>query len=323
MELISVIVPVYNMDKYVNRAIDSLLHQTYKDYEIILVDDGSTDKSGDICDEFARNEEIIRVVHKVNGGLSSARNVGMDHAKGKYVIFPDPDDWVEPNYLQFLYDLQQKYDVNLAISGHFVDDNKGSRVHNKNGKECILTRNESLELVLRSYGFCGFAWNKLYNLELIKEYDLKFNLEFGMAQDLYFAFEYLLKCERVAYNPIPTYHYFQHEGGVTNSSLTKRKVSGLLTFQSLRELAMKEAPFVADIVSGTIANLCLTFIYIYFDTKMNDKEMLTKLCASMKENKKNMLYSGKYSKYRKIFLHIACICPKTFYVLRKVAKVCQ
>lgn len=320
MELITVVVSVYNMEKYLKRAIDSLLNQTYKNYEIILVDDGSTDGSGAICDEYAMKNELIRVIHKDNGGLSSARNAGMDQAMGKYVIFPDPDDWVEQNYLQLLNELQHKHNTALVISGHYVDSDKISHIHNKMGKERILSRDEALELVLRPHGFCGFAWNKLYNIELIRKYNLRFGLEYGMAQDLYFAFEYLLRCKTVVYNPTPTYHYFQHEGGVTNSKLTKRKISGLLTFQNLKKLALKEAPFVADIVSGTIANLCMTFTYIYFDTKMNDVNLLKQFRNTMKENKKAMFHSISYSLKHKILFGIACKFPKVFYIIKKSVK---
>lgn len=318
MELITVVVPIYNMGRYLKRAVDSLLNQTYKNYEIILVDDGSTDDCPDICDDYAKKVDKISTIHKENGGLSSARNAGIKIAKGRYIIFPDPDDWVEPSYLEFLYVLQQKYDVDLAISGHYVDHQGGSHIHNENGKECVLTKEEALDLVLGPFAFCGFAWNKLYNLELIKKYDLKFDLEFGMAQDLYFAFEYLLQCKSVVYSSMPTYHYFQHEGGVTNSKLTKRKISGLLTFQALKKLAEKKAPFAVDIVCGTIANICLSFIYIYFDTNMDDKELLKQLYMKMQENKGAMLNSTTYSRARKALLRIACISPKTYYAIKKV-----
>ena len=104
--MISVVVSVYNMEKYLDRCINSLLKQTYKAYEIILVDDGSTDTSPSLCDEWGKKETSIRVFHKPNGGLSSARNYGIDHALGDLIIFPDPDDWVDTGYLQKLISIK-------------------------------------------------------------------------------------------------------------------------------------------------------------------------------------------------------------------------
>lgn len=320
MELITVVVPVYNMGKYLRRAVDSLLNQTYKNYEVILVDDGSTDDCPNICDEYAKKINRISTIHKENGGLSSARNAGIKIAKGKYIIFPDPDDWVEPSYLEFLYVLQQKYDVDLAISGHYVNDERCSHIHNENGKEDVLTKEEALEVVLGPFGFCGFAWNKLYNVELIQKYDLKFDLELGMAQDLFFAFEYLLKCERVAYSSTPTYHYFQHEGGITNANLSQRKLSGLQTFRKIIEIANEEFPEAVNSAKGTIVNMSLSFIDIYYKSNTNDKDLLRMLYKNIIENKNPFFKSKIYSKSRKILAFIAIISPKMFYLTRKIAK---
>lgn len=321
-KLITVVVPVYNMGKFLPRAIDCLLSQTYKNYEIIIVNDGSTDDSGAVCDECAKLDERICVIHKENGGLSSARNCGIENAKGQYIIFPDPDDWVEKNYLETLINLQEEYGADLEISGHFVDDDKKSAVHNKNATKTLLDKESALKILMRPDGFCGFAWNKLYHLDIIKKHSLRFDEELGMAQDLHFAFRYLCLCESVAYNPLPTYHYFQHVGGVTNanSPLTARKISGLKTYEKIAELAGESYPQVKSSALSTIFNMSMHFIYIYFQSKMQDKELLKKLKCNLQTYKNYFFSDERYSTSHKILGRIVLISPKLYFLTKRLLK---
>ena len=114
-DLISVIVPVYNVENYLKRCLDSIINQTYQNIEIILIDDGSTDNSGNLCEDYKKIDNRIKVVHKTNGGLSDARNTGIKKAKGKYITFVDSDDYVEYDYVEYLYNLIKKYDTNISF----------------------------------------------------------------------------------------------------------------------------------------------------------------------------------------------------------------
>ena len=125
---ITVVVPVYNMGQYLSTCVDSLLRQTFQSYEIILVDDGSVDGSSECCEQEAEKSEKIHVIHKTNGGLSSARNCGINHAKGEYIIFPDPDDWVEPDYLEHLIALLEEENADLSICGFYRFNQKEEKV---------------------------------------------------------------------------------------------------------------------------------------------------------------------------------------------------
>lgn len=124
VKLISIIVPVYMAEKYLNRCIESILCQTYKNFELILVDDGSPDTSGDLCDYWAGQDSRVKVIHKENGGASSARNCGLKIAKGKYIAFVDSDDWLEPNMYEQLYKLLEENKAQMAICGMRVVDGK-------------------------------------------------------------------------------------------------------------------------------------------------------------------------------------------------------
>lgn len=138
-----------------------------------------------------------------------------------------------------------------------------------------------------------------------------------MFEDLYFTFEYLLKCTTIVYDPKPTYHYFQHAGGVTNSKITKRRISGLNTIAQLKELVLREAPFVAGIVGGTIANFSLQLLYSYNESKCRDQKLFKELYASMIQNKSYLLKSSSYSIFYKIMFLIACLSPKLYYFIKR------
>lgn len=321
-DLITVVVSVYNMGHLLPKAIDCLLAQTYENYEILIINDGSTDNSGAVCDECAGKDIRIRVIHKGNGGLSSARNCGIDNANGKYIIFPDPDDWVEPNYLQQFINLRKEYNADLEIGGHFVDDSIKSLRHNPNAEKQLLEGETALSVLMGANGFCGFAWNKLYHMDIIQDNDLRFDTELGMAQDLHFAFRYLCCCKYIAYDPMPTYHYFQHIGGVTNtkSPLTQRKISGLKTYKKIAELAGSEYPQARNMALSTIFNMSMHFIYIYYEAKMKDKALLKELKGNLKRYKKFFFENCRYSCSHKMLGRIALIHPKLYYTTKKLLK---
>ena len=135
-DLITVIVPVYKVEKYIRKCIESIINQTYKNIEIILVDDGSPDDCGKICDEYAKKDNRIKAIHKENGGLSDARNKALDLTNGKYVIFVDSDDYIEKNAIEYLYQLMQKYNTDIAIGlvNPIYDGEKNNILKNKESK---------------------------------------------------------------------------------------------------------------------------------------------------------------------------------------------
>lgn len=321
-KLVTVVVPVYNMGKYLKRAIDCILKQTYQEYEVVIVDDGSSDGSSEICDEMLKLSDKIRVVHKENGGLSTARNAGIENAKGEFVIFPDPDDWTNEDYLQNLIDLNEKYLSDLEIGGHYVSDDNGNKMHNAGATESVYEPSEALEMLMSPKYFCGFAWNKLYHLDIINANSLRFDPELGMAQDLHFAFRYFTYCKKIAYNPAPTYYYFQHVGGVTNakSPLTKRKISGLKTYEKIAEIAKGKYPSAENQAYATIFNMSMHFCYIYYASKMKDKELLKKLKGNLKAYKSYFLNNENYSKSHKTLGKIALISPRAYYLTKKLLK---
>lgn len=315
---ITVVVPVYNMAQHLEKAIKSLLNQTYDNYEILIIDDGSTDNSGVLCDNLEKKHDNIKVFHKENGGLSSARNKGIELSDGDFIIFPDPDDWVDEDYLSCL--VNSYNDTQLEICGHYIVSPNAQRTHNPDGEKNTLTKEQAIIKLLKSTAYCGYAWNKMFHLDIIKANNLRFDEELGMAQDLHFAFRYMLLCDKIAYNPEPHYYYYQHEKGVTNinHSLTARKISGLKTYEKLLALSEENVPAAVPLVCSTLANLNLNFIYIYYNSSMDDKTLLATLVSNFKKYSKYFLKNKDYSLFHKTLGAIALISPKLYFKIRKL-----
>lgn len=320
MDKISVIVPVFNMSQYLSKAVDSLLKQTYDNFEILLINDGSTDESPELCEAYARQYDNIRTIHKENGGLSSARNAGIQHATGEYIIFPDPDDWVCENYLKTLMELKNTYHSDLEIGGYYVVEDRNASLEIRDADTVLLTREEAINRLFVGGGYSGFAWNKMYHMDIIRNNELFFDIELGMAQDLHFAFRYMLHCEKVSYTSRPLYCYYQHIGGVTNakSPLTARKKSGLLTYEKMIALAEENLPQVVPLIRSTLVNISLHFMFIYYESRMQDKEFLKKLKDNIKKNKRFFIQNKNYSLQHKALGCIGFINGELYYRIRKI-----
>ena len=202
---ISVIVPVYKAENYLHRCVDSLLAQTFQDFEILLVDDGSPDCSGEICDEYARKDKRVRVFHKENGGVSSARQCGMDNAQGEYTIHADPDDWVEPTMLEELYGKAKEEDADMVICDYYVEEKRKTKYVVQ--KPSALDHETVLcELFQQLHGSC---WNKLVKRACYKKYGVQFPLELSYCEDLYVNVCLLVNCINISYLHKSFYHYDQ------------------------------------------------------------------------------------------------------------------
>ena len=207
---ISVIMPVYNVEKYVGKAIQSMLDQTFTDFEFLIVDDGSPDRSGDICDRYAAKDGRIRVIHKENGGAPSARNTAIEQARGEYVYFMDADDWAAKTMLADMCRLADEKKADLVVCGYYIDTYYG-RDH-RTDKLCLDNRSYDSREEFRRESYRYFdknllytPWNKLYRMDLIRKFDLKF--PDTMWDDFPFNLSYLDHVERVTFTDRAYYHF--------------------------------------------------------------------------------------------------------------------
>lgn len=313
MKKISVVVPVYNMECYLPRCMETLLSQKSSDFEIILVDDGSKDSSAKMCDEYAkRNSDLIKVIHKSNGGLSSARNAGLDASKGQFVIFPDPDDWIEPEYISLLIELQKKYNSDLTVVGHFIDFDNRCVPANTCGEAALMTAKQAQMSLLSSSGICGFAWNKLYRLDIIEKYNLRFLDDVGTTEDMDFAFRYLDYCEKVYFDPTArVYHYYQREDSATLGGFSIKKFYSIHTYEKII-LSSGETSDIGIAAKEEICNVAVYLIWLYKKDRYNDKTVYKRLKKYIKNNAISFLSSKRYKKGRKLQMVCSYIFPNLY-----------
>lgn len=227
-DLITVIIPIYNVGAYVEATIESLLAQSYKNIEIILVDDGSTDGSGAICDKYAGIDKRIKVIHKANGGVSSARNAGLEEAKGEYVAFVDGDDIVSADYIKSLYEMLKENDVDMSVQVYYnmFPAKKEKSVAENIDK--VMSANEFMEFEILG-GRDTSVYVKLYRLEIIQSYNVRFDENITNLEDMLFLFQYLSRCNRVFYdtNQVNYYRIIRRDG-VVFSKFQEHKLTAFL-----------------------------------------------------------------------------------------------
>ena len=213
--MISVIVPVYNVERYIRQCVESILEQTYADLEIILVDDGSTDGSGSICDEYKLKDDRVVVIHKCNGGLSDARNAGLDIARGEYIGFVDSDDYIEPDMYEVLYKNCERYAADLATARFVKFNTQGEDRKNFTENIEVFSREEMLRLFIvgdRRYEITMSVWDRLYKRELIS--DLRFPVG-KCYEDIVFSTKVIEKSKINVYIDRALYHYRLREDSIS------------------------------------------------------------------------------------------------------------
>lgn len=222
---ISVIVPVYNTEQYLHRCIDSILGQTFTDFELLLVDDGSKDNSGAICDEYAARDPRIRVFHKPNGGVSSARNVGLDNARGEWIAFIDSDDWVEPSYLSVLIKLSANSD--LSICDFSLQGTK--EVWSDKIETEFIDKKHLAEFYIRIYPNVQVtaSWGKLFKLNLIRKGNISFDEDLPTLEDNLFVLDYLSQVKSISCTDKRLYNYWRGEVGLSKIKLNNEMLQML------------------------------------------------------------------------------------------------
>lgn len=214
MVKISTIIPVYNAEKTIQKCIDSLIQQKFEDFEIIIINDGSIDNSATICNSYAMHNDKIKVIHKNNGGVSSARNIGLNNAKGEYITFVDSDDFVEPDYLSILYNSINNFDI--AICGY-------NQIENKIIKQINIAEENITQETLRNnffnyylYALICAPWGKIYCLGIIKNNNIKFDERINWGEDFIFNIQYFEHCKNIRFIPDILYNYVLGEGTSTS-----------------------------------------------------------------------------------------------------------
>ena len=222
---VSIIVPVYNAEATISRCIESIINQEYRDFELLLIDDGSIDSSGTICDRYAAEDSRIRLIHKENTGVSETRNMALDLACGTYLQFLDSDDWITPNATRLFVEEAERYHCDMVISDFYRV--VGKRVAHKGDidDDCVLTQEEFSAHMLQNPAdfYYGVLWNKLYRHDIVEKYHLRMNPEISWCEDFMFNLEYIRHAEVFYALQVPVYYYVKTKGSLASQGMSISK----------------------------------------------------------------------------------------------------
>lgn len=297
MSLISVIVPVYNVEKFLSKCIDSLINQTLTDIEIILVDDGSTDLSSEICDSYAKIDKRINVIHKENEGLSEARNTGIRISKGQYICFVDSDDWISNDMCERLYTLLIDNNADIAQCNHIKVYSNDDILDNKIKEEIRVYEGESMLYNLHNKNYVNtvVTWNKIYKRELFN--DIEFP-KGKLHEDEFTTYKVLHKSKKIVVTNIPMYYYRQRLGSIINSEFNIKRLDLIEAWEE--KIEYYNANKLYNLSLKTEAALCGRLKEFYLITlSLNNEETLRILKILRKKMIKNYF---KFIKNKEITL---------------------
>lgn len=262
MPKFSVIIPVYNVERFIHRCVDSILAQSFTDFELLLIDDGSTDRSGKICDEYARQDERIRVIHKENGGLSSARNAGLDRAIGEYICFVDSDDYIRSDMLETIsaYLNGDKRSVSFGFSIQTPSGNIRNEYLGNMTKKSIVNDKDRLRFFcneLTDYRVSWTAWSKVFSRAVIEREHLRFADNAGIyAEDLFFSLCYMAFADEIVNVQKPLYVYCERDDSIMGTDAKKNNVRRFVNLANAVERFYQH--------HNSCDYLCRHFSLIYF-----------------------------------------------------------
>lgn len=288
--LISVIVPVYNVEKYVGRCLTSIINQSYTNLEIIVVNDGSTDNSFSVCKEYAAKDNRIKLITQENRGLSGARNTGLRHYTGEYVTFVDSDDWIHRNMIEFLYNVLMRHDsemslcASLRVSEEMIPDKEHKEIEDK-----TYTYDKFMKLFLN--GTFTACWSRLFRKDIVSDFEFPEGLN---SEDFIYMYEAIRRIKTVASINLPLYYYYVREDSIVNENFNIKKFDQFYSAQKLYELVNTHTPeytklSVTRLAGATVSLLSSSRKYQGYEAK--EKELTTflrsKWCLFLFNNQLN------------------------------------
>ena len=316
MPKISIIVPVYNTESYLSRCIDSILSQSFTDFELLLVDDGSTDGSGKICDAYAEKDSRIRVFHKENGGVSSARNLGLDNAKGDWVYFVDSDDELLPGCLQLLTDGISS-DCDIVLGGYNTYNEAGELVTTfHEGERLIFPKEKSLSTIYQFhsdiYPYLGYMWLRLFRRNIIHEKGIRFDTDITIKEDTLFTVRYICRSNgKTWFDSTPVYKYKMRGESAMSGWRKGFNYNYVTSFYALQRMKHEIDNYYSprsEIVFIAKEGLWIRFNWIKNKLEklgIEDSKLMTELQLELRKEKIGFVFMVR-KKMRKIIRKFGC-----------------
>jgi len=311
--MVSVVVPVYNTKEYLEQCVESILRQTYTNIEVILVDDGSNDGSGDLCEAFRKRDDRIMVIHQKNAGVSSARNAALKAAKGEFIAFVDSDDTVNSRFLEFLIENLIRNDADVSICGLKYTKEKQDimRRENADAPVMVIEGKEIIKTLLEPNHYEGHLLDKLYRRKAVD--GVFFDTDLAICEDMLFNVRCMRQCRKAVYQPIPLYHYFMRQSSACHSSMNDRKLTLFSAYQRA-ETILEDSGIenLHDMIEARMVYGCFTlFMILAYDKsgrKQYEKVLLDKL--SSMDRKKVRSHLSRNDRIRWMTVKI---CPQIYY----------
>lgn len=309
---ISIIVPVFNVEKHLKKCLDSIINQAFQNFELILIDDGSTDSSGEICDEYKLKDKRIKVIHQENAGLSAARNTGIDASTAEYIGFVDGDDYISYNMYEFLHNCLIENNADVAVCGLYnCFKNKKVPQYKKKGFY-LLDNVSALKMALEGVVFSMHAVNKLYKRDLFKKNRFP---EGKLSEDAFIIPKILFESKKVVVKTLPLYYYVHHSGTITTSNYKKKDLDVVNAYFNNLKFVEENCP---ELKKQAEFRLLWAFMYVFDKmilTENLQKEDLKKYVEIEKLLKKNMmkiLFNPYFSNVRKIGMSVLYFSEKSY-----------
>lgn len=282
MPKLSVIVPVYKVEPYIHQCIDSILNQTFTDFELILVDDGSPDKCGEICDEYVKKDSRVKVIHKENGGMSDARNYGLDIARGEYIGFVDSDDKIDIDMYNEMLDYVEKYKLDVVCCDAYLVRGIHTKFKPRYKSDWVLNKNEAIIEIL-SGRLDNAVWNKLYKKEVIQ--DIRFPVG-RIYEDVATTYRFLANANKVGYMKRPYYYYYKRKGSIINTSFNaKSRFDCFLGYKERLNFAIdNNIDCIDESRLLTIETGLATITAFYANNESEDSERFKDVVSFLKDN---------------------------------------
>lgn len=324
-ELITVVVPIYNVENYIEKCLHSILEQSYNNLEILIIDDGSTDKSIELCEKLLKKDGRIKIFHKENSGPADTRNYGISKANGKYIMFIDSDDYIQKDLIEVLYENLIRYNVSISSCGYIkvINDNKPKNIISKNNRKDIIleTEKDKIQELLLEKITGNYVWNKLYTKELFNDIKFKYGIKF---EDMEIMYRLFMKADKISLTNYNGYFYRQRSNNIM-STLDENAVIDLYNVTNERYEYIKDN--IPELQDENITRRVYT-IYRYFallarkqNKEMYYSEMMQKEKDFYNKNFKNFDKNiMKIKLYEKVLLKILYKSKKSFYYIENIMK---
>jgi glycosyltransferase involved in cell wall biosynthesis len=306
---ISIIVPVYNVEGYLRKCVNSILNQTIKNIEVILVNDGSKDNSGDICDEYKKKDSRVVVIHKENGGLSSARNAGLEIATGELIGFIDSDDWIEPDYFQILYEGLIKNNADISVMKlRYVTNHEKIEFNTEKKEEWVeLTRHKAIESFFSNNFIENSACNKLYRSNLFE--GIRYP-EGMLMEDKATTYKLIHKANLVVVNLSKKYHYYLRNDSIMQCEFNKRKFHSLEIHMEQIKFIDVNYPEFYGLIRARYAYEAFRLLLMMIRSNYSEKGDLERCLKVIKDNIKYVIKEKRLGLHHKIYITLFYLFPK-------------